>query len=132
MGGRRARTTRSYADNELLELTKKSIVGDSIGNTGEHDDPFEEWNEEGGAVAMGSQSEALPATSRTATLADPMTTGLLAEVARRTSTVELDPSTVEVARKTREIDPEAQRRAIERAARNTPTVPPPGQKTKRR
>lgn len=129
--GRRARTTRSYGEQELVELTRKSIVGDTVGHTGESDDPFEEWNEEGGAVAMGSQPAALPATSRTATLADPLTTGLLAEVARRTSTVELDPTTVEVARQrmsTKEIDPEAQRRALERATRNAPTVPP---KTKR-
>lgn len=129
MSGRRARTTRSYGESELVALTKKSIVGETIGNTEEPDDPFVEWNEEGGAVAMGSQPAALPTTSRTATLADPLTTGLLAEVARRTSAVELDPSTVEVARRsTKEIDPEAQRRALERASRNTPTQPP---KTKR-
>jgi hypothetical protein len=139
MGDRRARTTRSYGENELVELTKKSIVGGSeaIDEAGESDDPFAEWNEDGAAVATGSQPAALPTTSRTATLADPLTTGLLAEVARRTSTVELDPSAVapfrervaESRRSTKPIDPEEQRQALARASRNTPTVPPKTQTT---
>lgn len=132
MGDRRARTTRSYGENELVELTKKSIVGGSeaIDEAVESDDPFAEWNEDGAAVATGSQPAALPTTSRTATLADPLTTGLLAEVARRTSTVELDPSAVAVARRsTKPIDPEEQRQALARASRNTPTVPPKTQTT---
>jgi len=103
MGDRSGRTTRRFDSSDLVALTKKPIVETEQAMV--EDDPFAEWNEP--VVATGSQNEALPTTSRTATLHDPLTTGLLAEVARRTATLEIDPSTIEVAiRNTQEIDPE--------------------------
>ncbi len=89
MGDRRARPlTRQFVDTNLVELTKQPIKGD--------EDAFGEWTDS--PIAGGSQNEMLPVTSRTETLADPLTTSLLAEVARRTSTVEIDPRVVEAAR----------------------------------
>ena len=95
------------------------------------DDPLSEWDDLA-AVATGSQSEALPATSRTATHHDPMTTAMLAEVARRTSTMEIDPSTVAAAavRSTVDIDPETLEEVL-RSSQRTP-VPEVHANTKRR
>jgi len=128
MGDRSARTTRRFDSSDLVALTKKPIVETEQAMV--EDDPFAEWNEP--VVATGSQNEALPTTSRTATLHDPLTTGLLAEVARRTATLEIDPSTIEVAiRNTQEIDPEIL--AALRDAELTPVPAEPVQpNTKRR
>ncbi len=93
MGDRRVRAlTRQFVDAELVELTKQPSTGDTF-----DDDASAEWSDNG-EVARGSQHEVLPVTSRTTTLADPLTTSLLAEVARRTSTVEIDPSVIAAAR----------------------------------
>jgi hypothetical protein len=56
--------------------------------------PVEEPRPEG----AGKPEVAGPIYSRVATLHDPLTTGLLAEVARRAETVELDEETIEAAR----------------------------------
>lgn len=69
------------------------------------DAAFHEWNELT-PVPAGSQTEARPATSRTATLSDPLTTGLLAEVARRSQTIEVGPQTIEEAIQRASIDPD--------------------------
>jgi len=53
--------------------------------------PAEEVAE--GDLAVGSQPHA-PAASRTATLHDPLTMALLAEVARDSRTLEMDPQTI--------------------------------------
>jgi hypothetical protein len=105
---------------DLVELTKKSIVSPDV--SVDDDDPLVDWDEsvEPVSVAAGSQPSALPTTSRTATLSDPLTTGLLAEVARRTSTVEIDAETIEAARRACEIDPAE---ALE-AARRTQEIDP--------
>jgi hypothetical protein len=90
MGDRRVRAlTRQFVDAKLVELTKPPSTGDTI-----DDEALAEWSDHG-PVARGSQGAVLPVTSRTTTLADPMTTSLLAEVARRTTTVEIDPSVIE-------------------------------------
>lgn len=92
MGERRAKAlTRQSVDASLVELTRVPISGDEVDS-----EAFAEWHD--GPVADGSQHAMLPVTSRTTTLADPLTTSLLAEVARRTSTVEIDPSVLEAAR----------------------------------
>lgn len=97
------------------------------------DDPLSEWDDLA-AVATGSQSEALPATSRTATHHDPMTTAMLAEVARRTSTMEIDPNVVlgelDQGRDTVEFDPETLEE-VRRSSARTP-VPEVHANTKRR
>src|SRR5687768_2273711 len=109
MADRNSRRTQPMQYGDLVELTKKSIVAEPE-PPAEEDDPLADWDDsvaQAVRVARGSQPDALPTTSRTSTLVDPLTTGLLAEVARRTATVELDPSTLEVARRsTREIDRE--------------------------
>ena len=59
---------------------------DSLGSSSQIDeveDAFGEWDETV-PIAAGSQSPPLPSTPRTATRADPLTTGLLAEASRRT------------------------------------------------
>lgn len=61
------------------------------------DDP-NEWDDDP-ALAGGSQPAALPTTSRTATLPDPLTTTLLAEVTRHSRTMEMDPQALEDARR---------------------------------
>jgi hypothetical protein len=91
MGDRAKALTRQFVDTNLVELTKKRIVCEPL-----DDDPIAEWSDNG-PIAKGSQNAALPVTSRTQTLADPMTTSLLAEVARRTATVEIDPSVLALA-----------------------------------
>lgn len=93
MGDRRVRAlTRQFVDVRLVELTKQASTGET-----DDDSAFAEWSETG-QVARGSQHEGHPIASRTTTLADPLTTSLLAEVARRTSTVEIDPSVLAAAR----------------------------------
>jgi hypothetical protein len=89
MGDRAKTLTRQFVDSNLIELTRNPIVSDD-------DDPIAEWSDHG-PVAKGSQNAALPVASRTKTLADPLTTSLLAEVARRTSTVEIDPAVIQLA-----------------------------------
>lgn len=51
----------------------------------EVEDAFGEWDENApiAQIAQGSQPHALPATSRTVTLADPVTTRMLANATRR-------------------------------------------------
>lgn len=69
----------------------------ALGSDVEHDtiiddDPFADWADDDTSakgVASGSQSEALPTTSRTATVVDPLTTTLLAEVSRHSQTQEI-------------------------------------------
>ena len=117
MGDRRVKAlTRQFVDANLVELTKKPITGDVI----DDDDPSADWSD-ANPIAKGSQDAALPVTSRTQTLADPMTTGLLAEVARRTATVELDPGVIELARRTtrdtREIEAETLHAALRKSMR---------------
>jgi hypothetical protein len=53
-----------------------------------------------------AKSSSPPLTSRTATLDDPLTTSLLAEIARRPSTVEMSPEQLAAARTTVEMSPE--------------------------
>ena len=130
MGDRSGRTTQRFDNAALVAATKKSIVAQ---DQPEEDDPLAEWEElTPDQIPMGSQPDALPTTSRTATVHDPMTTGLLAEVARRTSTMEIDPSTMMAAavRSTVDIDPETLEEVL-RDAQRTP-VPEVHQNTKRR
>jgi hypothetical protein len=130
MGDRDRRTTQRFDNAALVAATKKSIVSQ---DQPDEDDPLADWDElTPDAIPMGSQPDALPTTSRTATVHDPMTTGLLAEVARRTSTMEIDPSTIMAAavRSTVDIDPETLAEVL-REAQRTP-VPEVHQNTKRR
>ena len=130
MGDRSGRTTQRFDNAALVAATKKSLVSQE---QPEDDDPLAEWDElTPDAIPMGSQPDALPTTSRTATVHDPMTTGLLAEVARRTSTTEIDPITMMEAavRSTVELDPETLEQVL-RDAHRTP-VPEVHANTKRR
>ena len=116
---RDGRETRRLDAEKLVELTRKSIVDDAdevpldeIDEVG--DDPEVEWGDLAVAAAGSNETHpTLPTHPRTTTVCDPLTTAMLAEVARRAATVELDPDTVEVARRsTKEIDPEALRAAL--------------------
>jgi hypothetical protein len=83
---RRSRRTARFDSRELARLSGKVNTAASA------------WDERTpappGAVAHGSDQ--LP-ISRTATLDDPLTTSLLAEVARRTRTVEVSPDQIDEA-----------------------------------
>jgi len=46
-------------------------------------------------MALGSQANVAPLYARTTTVSDPMTMALLAEVARASKTIEIDPSKIE-------------------------------------
>jgi len=113
MGERRGRT-RSFDSDALAARTGRPLIGHEEPDEEPDDDPFADWGGESAQVPTGSQTHILPATSRTATVDDPLTTQLLAEVARRTSTIEIDPTTVEFARATREIDPELLAEVLDR------------------
>jgi hypothetical protein len=117
MGEPTGRSTRRFESADLIARTKQPIVAEEPAAT-DDDDPLADWDQGEAAVAVGSQPEALPTTSRTATLMDPLTTGLLAEVARRTQTMEYDPDTVAAAtRNTQEIDVQVLERAIRESQR---------------
>lgn len=97
---RHSRPTDKFDSRELARLTKEEIVSvpideveDAFGDWDEApaeqaaapveaDDVFSEWDDDV-PIAAGSQPQAMPTTSRTATRSDPLTTGVLAEVARR-------------------------------------------------
>lgn len=118
MGERAGRTTRRFDNRSLIELTKPTGTFDQAELADEQDDPFAEWDDTPSPVPAGSQSKMLPTTSRTATVVDPLTTGLLAEVARRSQTMEIEPD--EVAQLTRnkrdtlEIDPQTLQAALKK------------------
>ena len=132
MGERSGRTTRRFESADLIERTKKPIVAPEDRLATQDDDPLGDWDElTPPVVATGSQPQALPTTARTATVHDPMTTAMLAEVARRTSTMEIDPSTMaDAARSTVEFDPETLEE-VRRSSQRTP-VPEVHANTKRR
>jgi hypothetical protein len=125
MGDRTGRTTRRFDSADLIALTKKPILAEE--QVPQDDDPFVDWDERKPLMAAGSQSDVdkLPSIGRAVTLHDPLTTGLLAEVARRTQTMEIDPSTMVAYRNTAEIDPEILRNALREgaAAEAAPVVP---------
>jgi hypothetical protein len=97
MGDRSSRTTEPFQNMDLLELTKKPIVNVSVDDIEEYDPLDDEWTAPG--FASGSNVAAEPTRARTPTVHDPMTTGLLAEVARRKPTIELDSETLATALK---------------------------------
>jgi hypothetical protein len=82
---RHSRPTARFDSRELAKLTESEIVSVSMN---EVEDAVGEWEDEG-EVASGTPMSEEPLTSRTATVDDPMTTGVLAEVARR-PTIEVD------------------------------------------
>jgi hypothetical protein len=73
------RSSDSYDARELPRLPQ----GDGLA-LDELDDAFSEWDENApiAQIAQGSQSHALPTTSRTTTLSDPVTTNRLARLTR--------------------------------------------------
>lgn len=109
MGGvndRGGKPTKKFDSSELARLTAPGPLDDA-------DEALREWTDEPSStphahakpiIAQGSRvaaGTAPPAAdlqrSRTATVHDPFTTGLLAEVARRSQTAELSPEQVKQA-----------------------------------
>jgi hypothetical protein len=97
-------TQRFCFDSDLVALgsdVEHDTIIDINGKSIVDDDPFADWADDdtSGAkgVASGSQSEALPTTSRTATVVDPLTTTLLAEVSRHSQTQEIPASVLAAA-----------------------------------
>lgn len=100
---RHSRPTIRFNTNDLARLTKQEVVSVPMD---EVEDAVNEWEEDAipAIIPAGSQPNAEPTTSRTATLPDPLTTGVLAEVARRSRTVEVAPESIEDAIKSLEPD----------------------------
>jgi hypothetical protein len=92
-GDRHLRRTRRFDSSQLAELTKK---------------PVEEQLQQPGTSDDGEEA-ALAIASRTATVHDPLTTELLAEVARRSQTIEVSPDMVDTA--IEEAEPDAPKRS---------------------
>jgi hypothetical protein len=85
MGGkdeRHARPTNRFDARELAKLTATEIVSIPLE---EVEDPFGGWEEQ--VLGDGTPQKSGPLMSRTQTVSDPMTTGLLAEVSRRAPTI---------------------------------------------
>lgn len=94
MGDKRLpRSTQKLDANELARMARASTgeVNDDRAPPGEDD-----WQDV--ELAVDSQANAASLHARTATVDDPMTMALLAEVARNSQTVEFDPATLEAAK----------------------------------
>lgn len=81
-----SRSTRRFDSEQLAKLTRHAGV-DSDAERDGGESP----------AAAGAHPEAAPASSRTSTVHDPMTMALLAEVARTSHTVEIEPGKIEEA-----------------------------------
>jgi len=83
-GDKHARQTARFDRRKLAELTKQAALTEPTA-------PAEPWRDQ---ANPGTPIAAPLATSRTTTLDDPFTTSLLAEVARRSRTIELSPAQI--------------------------------------
>jgi hypothetical protein len=79
---RRSKRTARYDTRELAVLSKKQTPSEA------------DWDEK---IAAGSQKLPVAVSPRTTTVDDPLTTRILAEVARRTNTVEVSPDQIDEA-----------------------------------
>lgn len=80
---RNSRRTAKYDSRELARISKKLVPTEA------------EWDEK---IAAGALKGLDPgAVARTATLDDPLTTSLLAEIARRSKTIEVSPEQIDEA-----------------------------------
>jgi hypothetical protein len=80
---RNSRRTAKYDSRELAELSRKHVPTEA------------EWDAK---VAAGALKASDPGSvARTSTLDDPLTTSLLAEVARRSRTIEVSPEQIDEA-----------------------------------
>jgi hypothetical protein len=79
---RRSKRSARYDSRELAVLSKQQTPSET------------DWDEK---VAAGSQKLPVAQASRTTTVDDPLTTRILAEVARRTNTVEVSPDQIDEA-----------------------------------
>jgi hypothetical protein len=77
---RRSKRAARYDTRELAVLSKKQTPSEA------------DWDEK---IAAGSQKLPVAASARTTTVDDPLTTRILAEVARRTNTVEVSPDQID-------------------------------------
>ena len=94
MGDKRPpRSTQKLDANELARMARASIgeVNEDLAPPGDND-----WQDV--ELAVDSQANAESLHARTATVDDPMTMALLAEVARNSRTVEFDPTTLQEAK----------------------------------
>lgn len=95
------RSTQKLDGDELARMARESAGQAHQGDDYVEDEltpiPAEnDWQDV--EMALGSQANVAPLYSRTTTVSDPMTMALLAEVARSSRTMEIDPMKVEEAR----------------------------------
>lgn len=83
---RHSRPTARFDSRELAKLTEGEVVSVSMH---EVEDAVGEWDEDSEVAAGTPKPSDEPLQSRTSTVDDPLTTGVLAEVARR-PTIEVD------------------------------------------
>jgi len=81
---RHSRSTVRFDSEQLAKLTREAKAAD----------PAPADAASAASTAVAASAELLPATSRAATLHDPMTMALLAEVARNSKTVDFDPERI--------------------------------------
>ena len=96
MGEKRqpSRSTQKLSTEELAKMARASAADEreALESVVAEDD----WQDV--EVALGSQANVAPLSSRTTTVSDPMTMALLAEVARASRTVDFDDERIEEAR----------------------------------
>jgi hypothetical protein len=89
---RRSKRSARYDTRELAVLSKQQTPSEA------------DWDEK---IAAGSQKLPVAVAARTTTVDDPLTTRILAEVARRTHTVEVSPDQIDEATELAPADPPA-------------------------
>lgn len=102
IGDRHSRRTTRFDSRELAKLTSKDVPDETVpapndANKTAAEATLEIVAEEPEQTADQSHAGQLAHRARTSTVHDPFTTGLLAEVARRSKTIEVSPEMVEEA-----------------------------------
>jgi hypothetical protein len=88
------RSTQKLSSDELARMAR-----DSAGEMNQDEVPADENDWQDVEMALGSQANVAPLYARTTTVSDPMTMALLAEVARSSRTMEIDPIKIDDAQK---------------------------------
>jgi hypothetical protein len=91
------RSTRKLTSEELAQIARES-AGELLPEELTPVPPENDWQDV--EMALGSQANVAPLYARTTTVSDPMTMALLAEVARSSRTMEIEPIKIEEAHNT--------------------------------
>lgn len=92
------RSTQKLGNDELRRMARESAGQVSDDELTPVPPAENDWSDV--EMALGSQANVAPLYARTTTVSDPMTMALLAEVARASQTMEIDPIKADEAQKT--------------------------------